>query len=182
MLVVAHGWRRLLGLSLLAWIVESWFAARIAIDRSLFQTLAAEPADGADWLDALLVDWKLMKAAKSRTMADRIQGAVRWRCGGCAGPATLRLDRRHHPPRGERLMIEQMVATFITGAAKALTGAQCQWVGCGPYETQRIYYANHSSHLDFILLWSALPPALRRRTRPVAAADYWFQRNLQTSS
>jgi 1-acyl-sn-glycerol-3-phosphate acyltransferase len=71
-------------------------------------------------------------------------------------------------------MLERIVATLITGAAKALTGAQCQWVGCGPYETQRIYFANHSSHLDFILLWSALPGPLRRKTRPVAAADYWF--------
>lgn len=71
-------------------------------------------------------------------------------------------------------MTERIVAGLITGVAKALTGAQCQWIGCGPYETQRIYFANHSSHLDFILLWSALPPVLRRRTRPVAAADYWF--------
>ncbi len=70
-------------------------------------------------------------------------------------------------------MLERLVAGLITGAAKALTGAQCQWIGCGPYDTQRIYFANHSSHLDFILLWSALP-VLRRRTRPVAAADYWF--------
>ena len=71
-------------------------------------------------------------------------------------------------------MAAKMTAGAITGFAKALTGAQCQWVGCGPYETQRIYFANHSSHLDFILLWSALPGPLRRRTRPVAAADYWF--------
>ena len=71
-------------------------------------------------------------------------------------------------------MLERLVAGLITGAAKALTGAQCQWIGCGPYDTQRIYFANHSSHLDFILLWSALPVPLRRRTRPVAAADYWF--------
>ncbi|HEY3837118.1 MAG TPA: lysophospholipid acyltransferase family protein, partial [Bryobacteraceae bacterium] len=42
-----------------------------------------------------------------------------------------------------------------------------------------IYFANHSSHLDFILLWSALPFKLRRRTRPVAAADYWFQGNFR---
>ena len=72
-------------------------------------------------------------------------------------------------------MLERVVSALITATAKALTGAQAQWVGCGPYETQRIYFANHSSHLDFILLWSALPPSLRRHTRPVAAADYWFQ-------
>jgi len=38
---------------------------------------------------------------------------------------------------------------------------------------QRIYFANHSSHLDFVIIWAALPPALRMRTRPVAAKDYW---------
>jgi 1-acyl-sn-glycerol-3-phosphate acyltransferase len=71
-------------------------------------------------------------------------------------------------------MLAWIIGGLITGTAKALTGAQAQWVGCGPYETQRVYYANHSSHLDFILLWAALPPKLRRRTRPVAAADYWW--------
>jgi 1-acyl-sn-glycerol-3-phosphate acyltransferase len=61
---------------------------------------------------------------------------------------------------------------MITGA-KALTGAQAEWQGCRPDNRQRIYVANHTSHLDFLLLWSALPPALRAHTRPVAAADYW---------
>ena len=68
-----------------AWAVESWYAVRVAIDRSLFVTLAQEPADGADWLDVLLVDWKLIKAAKSRNMTDRMQGAMRlWRIQGAA--------------------------------------------------------------------------------------------------
>lgn len=71
-------------------------------------------------------------------------------------------------------MLARIIGGLITGTAKALTGAQGLWIGCGPYETQRVYFANHSSHLDFILLWAALPSKLRRRTRPVAAADYWF--------
>jgi len=71
-------------------------------------------------------------------------------------------------------MLGRIIGGIITGIAKALTGAQCQWIGCGPYDTQRIYFANHSSHLDFILLWAALPSKLRRKTRPVAAADYWW--------
>lgn len=70
-------------------------------------------------------------------------------------------------------MIESLAAGALVGAAKLLTGAQGRWVGCAPVATQRIYFANHTSHLDFILLWAALPPQLRRRTRPVAAADYW---------
>jgi hypothetical protein len=70
----------LLGMSLLAWVAESWFAMRVAIDRSLFRTLAGEPAEGADWLDGLLVDWGLVKAAQSRSMTDRSRGALRfWR-------------------------------------------------------------------------------------------------------
>jgi 1-acyl-sn-glycerol-3-phosphate acyltransferase len=70
-------------------------------------------------------------------------------------------------------MFEAWVAGLITGGARLLTGAHSRWVGCEPSATPRIYFANHSSHLDFILLWAALPPALRARTRPVAAADYW---------
>lgn len=38
---------------------------------------------------------------------------------------------------------------------------------------RRIYYANHASHLDFVVIWAALPDAARRRVRPVAAAEYW---------
>ena len=36
-----------------------------------------------------------------------------------------------------------------------------------------IYFANHSSHLDFVTIWAVLPPSLRARARPVAGRDYW---------
>jgi 1-acyl-sn-glycerol-3-phosphate acyltransferase len=38
---------------------------------------------------------------------------------------------------------------------------------------QRIFFANHTSHLDFVLIWSSLPRHVRERTRPVARRDYW---------
>lgn len=76
-------------------------------------------------------------------------------------------------------MLEPWIASLITSGARFLTGAQCRWLGCDPSPTQRIYFANHSSHLDFILLWAALPPVLRARTRPVAAADYWDRGTLR---
>ncbi len=45
-----------------------------------------------------------------------------------------------------------------------------------------IYFANHTSHLDFATIWAALPPDVRARTRPVAGRDYWektrFRRRL----
>jgi 1-acyl-sn-glycerol-3-phosphate acyltransferase len=70
-------------------------------------------------------------------------------------------------------MVERLVAILITLATRLLTGAQAQWLGCGPADLRRVYFANHSSHLDFVLIWSALPFSLRARTRPVAASDYW---------
>ncbi len=60
-----------------------------------------------------------------------------------------------------------------------LTGVRARWQGSGPADTQRIYYSNHTSHVDFVLLWSALPPRLRARTRPVAAGDYWTQTTIR---
>ena len=71
-----------------------------------------------------------------------------------------------------------MSAAEITGlllafAARLVTGAQGHWRGCPPKAEQRIYFANHQSHLDWVLIWAALPQELRARTRPIAAKDYW---------
>jgi 1-acyl-sn-glycerol-3-phosphate acyltransferase len=62
------------------------------------------------------------------------------------------------------------VMSWIT---RLLVGAYPQWIGCAPEKKQRIYFANHTSHLDTIVIWSALPRELRSQTRPVAARDYW---------
>ena len=70
-------------------------------------------------------------------------------------------------------MLERLVARAFIGFIRVLTGAQAYWRDVRPTAALRIYYANHSSHGDFVLLWASLPPWLRRRTRPVAGADYW---------
>ena len=57
--------------------------------------------------------------------------------------------------------------------ARLITGAQGHWKGCPPKAEQRIYFANHQSHLDWVLIWAALPHDLRATTRPIAARDYW---------
>jgi 1-acyl-sn-glycerol-3-phosphate acyltransferase len=61
----------------------------------------------------------------------------------------------------------------IVWLVRLLVGAYPRWVGSAPTATQRIYFANHTSHMDTIVLWAALPGALRANTRPVAAKDYW---------
>ncbi|TXH66109.1 MAG: 1-acyl-sn-glycerol-3-phosphate acyltransferase [Lysobacteraceae bacterium] len=70
-------------------------------------------------------------------------------------------------------MLARTIASLIIGFIRLLTGAQAFWRGNRPNAAQRIFYANHNSHGDFVLLWAALPPWLRRYARPVAGADYW---------
>ncbi len=67
----------------------------------------------------------------------------------------------------------QLTAGMLVGLARAFSGATSRWIDCQPDTCQRIYFANHTSHLDAITLWSALPRDCRRLTRPVAAQDYW---------
>jgi len=59
--------------------------------------------------------------------------------------------------------------------AKFISGANARWVGCEPDVRQRVYFANHSSNLDALVIWSALPPDVRALARPVAARDYWIK-------
>lgn len=64
----------------------------------------------------------------------------------------------------------QAISTF----ARFMTAPRAIWQGIEPVPHQRVYFANHSSNGDFVLLWTALPTPLRRQTRPVAALDYWL--------
>jgi len=62
----------------------------------------------------------------------------------------------------------------ISTFARFMTAPRAIWQGIEPVPHQRVYFANHSSNGDFVLLWTALPAPLRRQTRPVAALDYWL--------
>lgn len=75
--------------------------------------------------------------------------------------------------------LARLIALLIRRSARTLTGARSIWLGCKPEMTQRIYYANHSSHIDFILLWSSLPKDVRCKTHPIAASDYWNKDRLR---
>ena len=66
-----------------------------------------------------------------------------------------------------------MIAGAIAFACRAVAGSTVEWRCDAFSNAQRIYFANHSSHLDFIVIWSALPPTMRTRLRPVAGRDYW---------
>ena len=83
-----------------------------------------------------------------------------------------------------RPILQKLAGMVLAGLARGITGVRPIWQGTGPSERQRIYFSNHASHGDFILLSSCLEPEERARTRAVAGADYWkatkFRRMLAT--
>ena len=70
-------------------------------------------------------------------------------------------------------MLAKLMSLFLLGLIRVLTGAQARWLGCPPMAEQRIYFANHQSHVDLVMIWAALPLELRNVTRAIAAKDYW---------
>jgi 1-acyl-sn-glycerol-3-phosphate acyltransferase len=67
----------------------------------------------------------------------------------------------------------KLTAGILVVTAKLLSGSTVRWIDCQPDTCQRVYFANHTSHLDALVLWSSLPRDVRALTRPVAAKDYW---------
>ena len=66
-----------------------------------------------------------------------------------------------------------LIAACLATLARVASGPSVAWPGNTPCQDRCIFFANHASHLDFVVLWSVLPSALRARTQPVAARDYW---------
>jgi 1-acyl-sn-glycerol-3-phosphate acyltransferase len=66
-----------------------------------------------------------------------------------------------------------LTAPFLALIAKLVSGTRVRWIDAQPDTCQRVYFANHTSHLDALVLWSCLPRDVRAVTRAVAARDYW---------
>jgi 1-acyl-sn-glycerol-3-phosphate acyltransferase len=76
-------------------------------------------------------------------------------------------------------VIEIACAAAVVAFARLVTGVRGEWRGGAPNLHRRVYFANHRSHADFVLIWTVLPSPLRRLTRPVAGADYWLNSRLR---
>ena len=70
-------------------------------------------------------------------------------------------------------MVARITGAILAAIARFLSGASIRWIDSQPDPCQRIYFANHTSHLDALVVWSSLPSSIRTITRPVAAKDYW---------
>jgi 1-acyl-sn-glycerol-3-phosphate acyltransferase len=65
------------------------------------------------------------------------------------------------------------LAEVLAVVARLVSGVQVRWLDCAPSSRQRVYFANHTSHLDAVVLWAALPAEARAKAAPVAGRDYW---------
>ncbi len=70
-------------------------------------------------------------------------------------------------------LLQPALRRGLLGLTRLLVGARASWEGSAPVDIPRIYFANHTSHLDTLAVMAALPAELRERTHPVAALDYW---------
>ena len=78
-----------------------------------------------------------------------------------------------HTQPVSRTALCRLTGLGLAGLARLLAGASARWIASQPDTCQRVYFANHTSHLDALLIWASLPRTVREVTRPVAAKDYW---------
>src|SRR5258706_14924766 len=77
------------------------------------------------------------------------------------------------------MYLREAAGLLLAWIARLIAGAQGHWLGAPRKGEQRIYFANHQSHFDWVLIWAALPRDLRSATRPIAARDYWTSTRLK---
>ena len=66
-----------------------------------------------------------------------------------------------------RPVAARIVGHCIRLFARAITALRADWQGIAPVPRQRVYYSNHTSNADMPMIWSVLPPVLRRTVRPL---------------
>src|SRR5271169_5345444 len=78
-------------------------------------------------------------------------------------------DRHRQTPGGAahagRGVVKSVLRLGLLSVVRLLVGAHADWRGCAPEPRQRIYYANHASHFDTLVIVAALPTELRTERR-----------------
>lgn len=71
-------------------------------------------------------------------------------------------------------MIANLLAVLVRLATGVSVESVAAWTG-----KPCVFFANHGSNLDALVIWAALPREIRERTSPVAAMDYWTKNRLR---
>ena len=147
-------------------------AVRFVADHSARGVVYVHCKIGYSRSAAVIAAW-LLASGRAPTTADalamirraRPQVVIRPEIVACLTPGSLEPRRR--------LSLLRAAASWVFAAgARSLCGSP-NWVGSKPNCGPRIYFGNHTSHLDFVAIWGSLPRAVRATTRPVAGRDYW---------
>lgn len=73
-------------------------------------------------------------------------------------------------------VIDHSLSLFVS----FITGVRPKFEGDLDFTPEKkVYFANHASHGDFVLVWISLPSRWREIVRPVAGADYWLGNGLK---
>ena len=75
-------------------------------------------------------------------------------------------------------MDTNLTRNFLALLAHFLSGASVRWIDSQPDTCQRVYFANHTSHLDAIVIWSALP----HNSDPIGAPRPFDTQNITVST
>jgi 1-acyl-sn-glycerol-3-phosphate acyltransferase len=93
--------------------------------------------------------------------------------------------RDPHPGRRRmaspiRMVLASLFRVLILGVVHVFAGVCLKGPG-KPLGAGKpcLYFANHTSLGDFLLIWAVMPSGLRRQVRPVAAADFWMASSLR---
>ncbi|AVB31305.1 lysophospholipid acyltransferase family protein [Proteus mirabilis] len=73
----------------------------------------------------------------------------------------------------------KIISSVLVSICRFLTGIRAKQISPIEKDKPCIYYANHSSHLDGLVIWSSLAPHIRPFVHPVAAEDYWNKNRLR---
>lgn len=80
----------------------------------------------------------------------------------------------HRAGQAVRQLSAALLGQAISLFARLVTAPRAIWQAEALPDGPCVFFANHTSNGDFVLVWTVLPPVLRARTRPVAALDYWL--------
>ncbi|WP_169985493.1 MULTISPECIES: 1-acyl-sn-glycerol-3-phosphate acyltransferase [unclassified Microbispora] len=69
--------------------------------------------------------------------------------------------------------MSSLLRVALVWLVRIVVGAHPRYLSALATGRQRIYFSNHTSHVDTMAILAALPARLRESVRPVAARDYW---------
>lgn len=74
-----------------------------------------------------------------------------------------------------------LIDHFLYLLVSFLTGIRPKFEGDLSFTPEKkVYFANHGSHGDFVMVWISLPKRWRSLARPVAGADYWLSNRFKS--